>query len=588
MSDLPFRSRSGLGELGSRSVPRSKKPKARPPRSKRDRLGFFHGKLPTYSGPYPVGVMTIEVPAESPRTFSHIKRDGQHLLKLETVLFTLYYPCLQEQGTNRAVDKDKPPRETWLPRPRTKVAEGYGKFASIGKMGIPLFTTTTMLTKLPAVTNAPPSRKWPPPPPPANPADAKSKPKYEDSDKEPVFNLLIFSHGLGGTRTAYSSLCGEFASYGFVVCAVEHRDGSGPRTYVNFTKDGQGSLEERELDGRVDHNEQERTKKHHRIDYVFPKNNPLDTSPNNDKGVDKDLRLSQIALRMAEVEEAYRVLRCICKGDGEEIAAKNLRGQGFVGGCSHGLEGVNWNDWKDKFYLDGVTMLGHSFGAATTVEILRSADRFSWISQGIIYDMWGAPVGPPQEDHKLRRPLLGINSEAFMYWEANFRSIVDIMDEARNHGAPAWLLTVRGTIHITQSDFPILYRYICSFFFQMTANPKRAMDVNVNASLEYLRLVLPAARPTIDRTMTSEHFLDSPVLDVKPQDHKPPDKHIAARLEVPHQVRNRVLPTVTRKMKRTARRSQANRDEIWMHVKASEEEVNYYLKNVFGTNMAPI
>lgn len=60
----------------------------------------------------------------------------------------------------------------------------------------------------------------------------------EGMGKEPIFPLLIFSHGLGGSRTAYSSLCSEFASYGFVVCAVEHRDGSGPRTFVNHKRRG--------------------------------------------------------------------------------------------------------------------------------------------------------------------------------------------------------------------------------------------------------------------------------------------------------------------------------------------------------------
>jgi platelet-activating factor acetylhydrolase len=43
---------------------------------------------------------------------------------------------------------------------------------------------------------------------------------------------MIFSHGLGGTRLAYSYLCGSLASYGIVVIAPEHRDGSTPVTFI--------------------------------------------------------------------------------------------------------------------------------------------------------------------------------------------------------------------------------------------------------------------------------------------------------------------------------------------------------------------
>ncbi len=37
---------------------------------------------------------------------------------------------------------------------------------------------------------------------------------------------------LGGTRTTYSQYCGDLASHGFVVAAVEHRDGTCPSTTV--------------------------------------------------------------------------------------------------------------------------------------------------------------------------------------------------------------------------------------------------------------------------------------------------------------------------------------------------------------------
>jgi platelet-activating factor acetylhydrolase len=84
-------------------------------------------------------------------------------------------------------------------------------------------------------------------------------------------------------------------------------------------------------------------------DYIFPKGNRMDTAPNNEQGVDQELRNAQIELRLCELEEAYNVLKKICSGDGEEVARQNLRSEGFVGGSSRGLKGVNWQQWKTDF-----------------------------------------------------------------------------------------------------------------------------------------------------------------------------------------------------------------------------------------------
>jgi platelet-activating factor acetylhydrolase len=43
---------------------------------------------------------------------------------------------------------------------------------------------------------------------------------------------MIFSHGLGGSRNAYSHLVGSIASHGVVVIVPEHRDGSTPISYI--------------------------------------------------------------------------------------------------------------------------------------------------------------------------------------------------------------------------------------------------------------------------------------------------------------------------------------------------------------------
>lgn len=76
-------------------------------------------------------------------------------------------------------------------------------------------------------------------------------------------------------------------------------------------------------------------------------------------------------------------------------------------------------------------------------------------------------------------PLLGINSEAFMYWQKNYDAVMSLMEEADGEGVPAYLLTVRGSVHISQSDWTILYPNLTSLFLKSMVNPQRAIDLNI-------------------------------------------------------------------------------------------------------------
>jgi platelet-activating factor acetylhydrolase len=462
---------------------------------------------------------------------------------------------------------------------------------------------TTAFTKIPAFRNAHLANYWPPN---QNSRDAGS---YQQKNRagapppgepeKPCFPLLIFSHGLGGTRTTYSSLCGEFASYGFVVVAVEHRDGSGPRTFINLPKDPNLSTE------NVDTTEKDRDRGWTKIDYVFPKNNAKDTTPGNECGVDAQLRSAQIDLRLAEIEEAYHVMTLIHDGCGYEVAASNLRlkSAGNIGGSSRGLKGIDWSSWKNRFHLQQVTMLGHSFGAATTVEVLRHQDRFKYIGQGIIYDIWGAAIQPPEDqpEHRICAPLLGINSEAFMYWSDNFKSVMSLCKEAKDQGALVWLMTVRGSVHISQSDFSLLYPRLSSLLLKMTVNPRRAIDLSINASLEFLKQVMPARISAMNRG-TNEQLLEISALESLPEDHKPSQKYTAMRLHIPHEMQIRLTPLWARKYARNKKKQAENLarptdpsgkvlealedfevgEEVWMHVAPTKDELRRHGMSMRG------
>ncbi|CAF9929324.1 MAG: hypothetical protein HETSPECPRED_007343 [Heterodermia speciosa] len=514
--------------------------------------------------------MDIEIPVASPRTFSHIKRHGQHLLQLKTVLVAVYYPSAFGSG----VGKDpggyvKWSRETWLPRPRLKTAQGYGLFSGLAQwLAVLWFLVSTWFTKIPAFRNADLATHWP------VLQDSKTSgwkiknqpgSPPEGQSEEPVFPLIIFSHGMGGSRTAYSSLCGEFASYGFVVVALEHRDGTGPRTLINHPTEGFASAEHEK-----NTNDPGVKARFETVDYIFPKDNPMDTSPGNPQGIDGELRTAQLGLRLAEIDEAYQLINVINRGDGLDIAQRNLRKAGGVGASSRGLEGVNWSGWKGRVNVKQVTMVGHSFGAAATVEVLRQKEDFHWVKQAIIYDIWGAPLKPASNlEQHINVPLLAVNSEAFTYWEENFKTVTSLCEETSECGAPSWLMTVRGTVHISHSDFCILYPHVASIFLKMVLKPERAIDLNINASLEFLARVIAKPAP-FHRSLRNGQILEQQPLEKLPTKLKPDEERMARRLKLEHEMRGRVNPKLRRRLKKVGG-IHSDDNEVWMHFVPADE-----------------
>ena len=126
--------------------------------------------------------------------------------------------------------KSKKPKHLWVPKPLALTAEGYARFAHINNFvtnGI--FTlglwALTGSTAIPASVDVPLHES----PPTFQPTWAEEGKLEEGLDGFPV---IVFSHGMASSRTDYTHFCGELASRGYVVAAIEHRDGSGPGSMI--------------------------------------------------------------------------------------------------------------------------------------------------------------------------------------------------------------------------------------------------------------------------------------------------------------------------------------------------------------------
>lgn len=565
-------------------------------------------RLPRYSGPYSVGYMDIEVPARDPRPISDLQRNGKPVLRIDTVLMGIYYPCdVRKQATSKG-GLDKLHRVDWMPRPRIASAKGYAKFLNIPEMPVTAYLAcTTLFTKLPAFRNAKLATPYREEVPETNKDVTDELPKPEDFDSREKFPVIIFSHGLGGSRLCYSTICGELASFGCIVIAVEHRDGSGARTHVSLPRDVDTSVIESSTaklytndDDDKDAGSKEVKGKskagvnpYYVVDYILPKDNAQDTSPHNAHGVDQILRSAQIELRQAEIKEAFHVISLINDGKGEEVAAMNLRRKGNVGSSSLGLTGIQWKDWNGSMFLNQVTVMGHSFGGATTVHLCRD-DSLTWLGQGVSLDAWGQalPPGGDTPRNSVTKPIIAISSEAFMHWKDNYDSVVNFCREARDSNVPCWMVTIAGSTHLAMTDFAVLYPHWMSFFMKSMVDPIRALYLTTALSLDFLKEILPpehtkcASWGQRDLLMTEEEVSD-PDEALRP-DNAPEEKWVAVRLKMHNEFVTRLKyiwqaiseAILCKRAEDDIGTGDGGWDELWTHFSPEPEQLHMYKERI--------
>ncbi|XP_041043220.1 platelet-activating factor acetylhydrolase isoform X2 [Carcharodon carcharias] len=268
------------------------------------------------------------------------------------------------------------------------------------------------------------------------------------------YPLVVFSHGLGAFRTLYSAICIEVASRGFVVAAVEHRDGSASATY-----------------------------------YFEEKTKTVNDVGESTSSTISTLPLDRLQMKwlyykpLKEREQEFSLRNVQVHQRAEEcIKALNLLTDINMGKPVHNIFPLKFDfiKMKDTLDLQKVTIMGHSFGGATVIDALSKDHRFQC---GVALDAWMFPL--EDEIHtKVQKPILFINSEKFQ-WVVNILK----MKKLDSNTVQRKMITIMGTVHQSFPDFTFLTGTFFGRIFQLkgTIDPLIAIDISNKASLAFMQ-----------------------------------------------------------------------------------------------------
>lgn len=409
------------------------------------RMPILSSPLPEYSGPYTVGTVDVEAPCEKRRVSDAVfKGTNKPAFEIDTVLFSLYYPAVEQWRFSRA-------NHPWVEN-IPQHAEGYARFARINNV-VTNNIFSFALWSLVGSTTVPANVDWP------LHGTAKSYVDYEgeqpiDNYGLPPFPVIVFSHGQASSRTSYTQWCGELASRGYIVAAIEHRDGSGPGSAVHHQD---GSSE----------------------DVFHISENQLDPQPDT-----PEFKVMQLGMRQAEVEETVRVLRLVNDGLGSDIHKVNPR-----------EEGTDLSEWKGRLNMERVVVAGHSYGATLALQALKGApsEKLPFVG-GIILDP-GKHSGPLNDDVQV--PIVVVHSQSWSAKHSMFhgrphfevvKELVEKVNRKEPNKAPhyGWFLTAKGTTHPTVTDAPLIEPFLLAWTTGATIDAKEGVLQYVKVSEEFM------------------------------------------------------------------------------------------------------
>ena len=297
---------------------------------------------------------------------------------------------------------------------------------------------------------------------------------------------MIFSHGLGGSKNAYSQMCGSLASHGLVVVAPDHRDGSAPISFIRETTTGPGKA----------------------VNY---RSLPHASTSEVEEG-----RNTQLRIRCWELGLIHDALLKADRGEKHINIRVTKTSENHLAGFESLL---------DVHRPGRIAWAGHSFGATTIVQFVKSifhgesslyaASQNPSLQQQItasspitLLDLWTLPLlfqstsslwsqplpfysSSADESQGKPSPPLAILSEAFYKWKSNLRDTIRTVSPSsdipsRNKHVKPHIFYPVSSAHLSQSDFGVLFPWITKKALK-AEEPDRTMRLNVRAILESLR-----------------------------------------------------------------------------------------------------
>lgn len=404
---------------------------------------LFASKLPKYTGQHEVGTIDLEIPLDTPRMVSNTQfKDGRGpAFQMETVLFSIYYPAIKGASSSK--------RHPWIPKPISLRAEGFARVIHMNNFIVrPIFRFALWMIaggiEIPAKVDVP----------------ILGTTEENDQDAYPV---MVFSHGMISSRTDYTNYCGELASRGYIVAALEHRDGSCPSTTIRSKK----------------RKDQKR--------FYFGEKQLRSDPPMKSAQLKKE----QLAFRQAEIEETISVLRKISSGEGPGIYEQNLRKEGH---CLH--------NWEDRIDMDHLVVGGHSYGATGALQALKAGPNSTTIPAigGIALDP-GKGSGPLNNDIDV--PLLVIHSDSWsakhtiFHGRPHFDTVKNLVQGVLDRVGASWFLTSLKTSHPSVTDAPLIEPLLLSWTTGATINVYEGLREYVKVSAEFFEYLKTGKREEV-------------------------------------------------------------------------------------------